>query len=272
MSELITKAFPRGVLDINSIVKGHDFSSEPLVCVIAPDFGTLSKDNVQGIDDVAKIMISGALQPLSKIWENERSWQSVSDSFLRNVLLVPSGEPCNRADKLLKGSPSDFQTDGGKDEAIVQEVQTWLAGLIADNKILERTGLDGGDVIAKVVSKTAAILAELELNTTGFGDPERKLLDVGVLQLPEPANATGIRLYRIKLAICLESTLPGGRVGISGEFTSHEFGPRGPVVDSMSPGVREMAMSLTETMFDAPLRPPPKPDLPGRRRGGGGWW
>lgn len=83
-----------------------------LHCDLAPALGKLDKATLKEMEDVQRIMISGAMTQLINVNVRERSWGDVVQIMAENMLLEPMGNIVTRAEQLTKDGTEEFQSDG----------------------------------------------------------------------------------------------------------------------------------------------------------------
>ncbi|THY71685.1 hypothetical protein D6C95_10253, partial [Aureobasidium pullulans] len=172
--------------DIGKIVQGFDFSKSDdyLHCDLAPSFGKLSAAGLQDMDDELKIMIAGTTKLIGDIPKEKRNWDSVMASCMQNFLMEPDGDAIARADKLIKKSSENFQTDGSPKDQIVQEVSTWFSNLVSDMDVLAATKIDI-NVLGRIVASSGATIDSFESFFAKHEHHEQTMLDIGILRYPD---------------------------------------------------------------------------------------
>lgn len=83
-----------------------------LHCDLAPALGKLDEATLKEMEDVQRIMISGAMTQLINVNVRERSWGDVVQIMAENMLLEPMGNIVTRAEQLTKDGTEEFQSDG----------------------------------------------------------------------------------------------------------------------------------------------------------------
>lgn len=83
-----------------------------LHCDLAPALGKLDEATLKEMEDVQRIMTSGAMTQLINVNVRERSWGDVVQIMAENMLLEPMGNIVTRAEQLTKDGTEEFQSDG----------------------------------------------------------------------------------------------------------------------------------------------------------------
>ncbi|CAN0406685.1 unnamed protein product, partial [Ectocarpus fasciculatus] len=133
--------------DFSKLKDSTDHREESLNIALAPCFGTLNSESVKLMDEKLKakpiwrqVIIAGTVRALGKL--TDKSWKTVVATLTQNPLLEPLGETTHRADQYIREGTNWFKFDGSADSPIVKGVQTWFHNLIADEDVLNSTGID----------------------------------------------------------------------------------------------------------------------------------
>ncbi|CAM9629221.1 unnamed protein product [Ectocarpus fasciculatus] len=261
MATSLAAAFgmPTNAKDVRQLIANFDFSKlkdststsdESLNIALAPSFGTLNSESVKLMDDKLKVIIAGTVRALGKL--TDKSWETVVATLAQNPLLEPLEETTQRADKYTREGTNWFKFDGGADAPIVKEVQTWFHNLIADEDVLNSTGIDI-NILADIVASTGARVVSAESVVFKQEQREHNVLEIGVLRFPDIEHPF-IKVYRIKLTAWSDCTrvaiVQTDKNGITGTFTSRKYKPRDSIIADLKQDVRAKAVSEAESMFD----------------------
>ncbi|CAN0032286.1 unnamed protein product [Ectocarpus fasciculatus] len=257
---------PTNAKDVRQLIANFDFSKlkdststsdESLNIALAPSFGTLNSESVKLMDDKLKakpiwrqVIIAGTVRALGKL--TDKSWETVVATLAQNPLLEPFGETTHRADQYIREGTNWFKFDGGADAPIVRGVQTWFHNLIADEDVLNSTGIDI-NILADIVASTGARVVSAESVVFKQEQREHNVLEIGVLRFPDIEHPF-IKVYRIKLTAWSDCTrvaiVQTDKNGITGTFTSRKYKPRDSIIADLKQDVRAKAVSEAESMFD----------------------
>jgi len=227
-----------------------DSSQDYLHMELAPSYGTLTKDSIKELDEKLKVMIAGTMKELAKL--QDKGWDNVKATMMQNELIQLEGDEIARTDKLIKNSSHDFKVDGSADSGIVREVQTWFAGLVADEDVLKSTKIDVV-VLGNIVAQTGVTVDSFEKFFGGSEHHSRTLVDIGVLRFPD-LDRPFFKLYRIRLEAWSDSTRilfhSEDKNGITGEFNSCKFVPRASVMAGLTESAVKKAVESVNALLD----------------------